>query len=282
MDPITTMGATIIVANKAYKVFEDLIYRRIYGVSKEELDASNKEKAKDVTALGEVKRDWIVKSEMIKIQREYNNLGKTLNLSAPYIISEENKIKEGDDLFWNILEHSKKISNAEMQILIAKIIAGEYNNPKTYSMSTLQVLKSLDAKLVNDFLNVLGVSIDGIGVMQDVFSTVEEMKILNVSYVTLLELQNIGLISSNPSIIKSEETVTGVYLNKQIHFTVKDVANNKEFNVPGFYSLTNAGKEIARHLNVKENTNFLSWLEKKYKDNTFNNINIIIINDNEN
>mgnify|MGYP001604589914 FL=1 len=149
-------------------------------------------------------------------------------------------------------------------------------------MSTLQVLKSLDAKLVNDFLNVLGVSIDGIGVMQDVFSTVEEMKILNVSYVTLLELQNIGLISSNPSIIKSEETVTGVYLNKQIHFTVKDVANNKELNVPGFYSLTNAGKEIARHLNVKENTNFLSWLEKKYKDNTFNNINIIIINDNEN
>ena len=57
--------------------------------------------------------------------------------AAALITSSENKISDENDVFWGFLEHSKEISNEEMQRLIAKIIAGEYNSPGTYSMSAL-------------------------------------------------------------------------------------------------------------------------------------------------
>jgi len=274
MDPISTTAIAALVGSKALKVFEDVIYRRIYGVSKEELETQNKEKAKDIVAVKEATRDFIVKSEIIKIQREYKNWGKTMSLAAPYITSEENKIKEENDFFWNILEHSKSISNEEMQILISKIIAGEYNNPETYSMSTLQVLKSIDGKLLNNFSKILGVWLVGIGVFQDIFSNIEDMKKLEISFGQLLELQNIGLICSNESEIETSNEITGVYIDKQVNFKVKDKTN--KMRIPNFYSLTRAGKEIAQHLNIKENPNFVDWLKNKYKDNNYNNFDIVI------
>jgi len=275
MEPLSTsviVGTTAMLGNKAVKIFEDLIYRRIYGFSREELDASNKEKAKDIIAVKEATRDLIVKSEIIKIQREYKNLGKTLSLASPYITSEENKIKEENDFFWGILEHSKKISNEEMQVLISKIVAGEYNNPETYSMSTLQVLKSVDGKLLNNFTKILGVCLIGIGIIQDIFSDVEDMKKLDVSYSHFLELQNIGLICANVSEIETDKDTTGVYISKQVHFIPKD--KTKKMVIPSFYSLTRAGREIARHLNIKENPNFIGWLKDEYKDNDYRNFDI--------
>ena len=269
MDPISTTALAAMAGSKALKVFEDVIYRHIYGVSKEELEAQNKEKAKDIIAVKEATRDFIVKSEVIKIQREYKNFGKTLNLATPYVISEENKIREDDDFFWNILEHSKDISNDEMQILIAKIIAGEYNNPGTYSMSTLQVLKSIDGKLLNNFTKILGVSLIRTGIFKDIFSSVKDMEQLDASYTSFLDLQNIGLICSNESSIRSEEDVFDVYIDKLVYFTAKD-KSNKEIVVPDFYSLTRAGKEIAQHLNPKENSNFIDWLRNKYENRNFN------------
>lgn len=267
MDPISTT-AIAIAANKAYKVFQDVIYHKIYGVSKEELEASNKEKAKDIVATKEVNRDLIIKSEIIKIQREYKNLGKTLNLATPYVTSEKNQITEENDFFWNILEHSKEISNSEMQALIAKIIAGEYNNPQTYSMSTLQVLKSLDAKLLSDFNKILGVSFAIMGVPKDIFSNAEHMKLLGVFYPSLLELQNIGLITSNEASLTNDEKITDVYINKQVNLTPKNEAV-KSVTSPDFYMLTKAGREIAKHLNVLENPNFISWFQKEYEKRDF-------------
>jgi len=51
-----------------------------------------------------------------------------------------------NDFFRNTVEHAKTISNEEVQELIAKIIAGEYNNPGSYSMSTLNCIKMLGKK----------------------------------------------------------------------------------------------------------------------------------------
>ena len=42
-----------------------------------------------------------------------------------------------NDFFWNTIEYAKTISNEEMQELVAKIIAGEYNEPGTYSIELM-------------------------------------------------------------------------------------------------------------------------------------------------
>jgi hypothetical protein len=205
--------------------------------------------------------------ESIKIkreQRDFFNLSKVLYKFATLIkIKPKEKIKDDNDFFWNIVEHAKSVSNEEMQDLIAKIIAGEYNNPDTYSMSTLNVLKSIDAKILNDFSLVLGISLSGIGIFKDSFSDIANMTELGVDYTSFLNLQNIGLISSNDSQINFEGELKSVYFNKRISFISKSEID-KKIIIPGFYSLTQAGNEIAQHLIIKENTNFISWLQKKH------------------
>ena len=107
-------------------------------------------------AEGEVRKRsysrWIWKSKKrrnygrayIKALRDTTNLIDTAVKSAKYINpNKTNDIKIDNDFFWNTLEHAKSVSNEEMQELIAKIIAGEYNSPGSYSMNTLQTIKIL-------------------------------------------------------------------------------------------------------------------------------------------
>ena len=90
------------------------------------------------------KKEGIKGVQYIKTLRDTTNLIDTAVKSAKYINpTKTNDIKMDNDFFWNTLEHAKSVSNEEMQELIAKIIAGEYNSPGSYSMNTLQTIKIL-------------------------------------------------------------------------------------------------------------------------------------------
>ncbi len=84
------------------------------------------------------KEGGIMGMQYIEYMRNTENLIDTAVKSSKYIkAGKPNDIKMDNDFFWNTIEHSKTVSNEDMQELIAKIIAGEYNEPGTYSMSTL-------------------------------------------------------------------------------------------------------------------------------------------------
>ena len=76
--------------------------------------------------------------------RDKANVLNTLAKATDYVKENfEREIEFDEDVFWNLIEHSKTISQEEVQDLVAKIIAGEYNQKGTYTTHTLQVLKSL-------------------------------------------------------------------------------------------------------------------------------------------
>src|SRR5690606_3497355 len=88
------------------------------------------------------KESGIVGMQYIENLRHTTNLIDTATKSSKYIDQDKpHEINMDNDFFWNTVEHAKTISNEEMQELVAKIIAGEYNQPGTYSMSTLQTLR---------------------------------------------------------------------------------------------------------------------------------------------
>lgn len=204
--------------------------------------------------------------ESIKIkreQRDFLNLSKVIYKFATLIkIKPKDKIKDDNDFFWNTIEHAKSVSNEEMQDLIAKILAGEYNTPETYSMSTLQILKSLDKKALDEYLKVLSVCLTTSGsVFESIYSTVENLKLFDLNFNSLRELQSLGLVTVSTA--RHESLVLeDSFANKKIIITNK--TKDQKVPIPNYWSLTQSGREIGQHLRIKANPNYLKWLEKTF------------------
>ena len=148
------------------------------------------------------KQNGIVGVQYIANLRHTTNLIDTAVRSAKYIDpNQTNDIKMDNDFFWNTVEHSKSVSNSEMQELIAKIIAGEYNSPGSYSMSTLHSIKMLGKEELELFERISSLIINGDSIPKIIFSLPENVKDfmseLKIDFGSLQILQNLGLFLPN-------------------------------------------------------------------------------------
>jgi hypothetical protein len=204
--------------------------------------------------------------ESIKIkreQRDFFNFSKILQKLAILIKTKpDEQIKDDNDFFWNIVEHAKSVSNEEMQDLIAKIIAGEYNNPETYSMSTLQILKSLDKKALDEYLKVLSVCLTASGsIFESIYSSVENLKLFNLNFNSLRELQSLGLITVSTA--RHESLIfEDSFANKKI--TITNKTEGEKVPMLNYWSITKSGREIGQHLMIKASPNYLKWLKESF------------------
>ena len=123
-------------------------------------------------------------------QREFINFSRILNKIASFIKTKPSEtLKDDNDFFWNTLEYSKQVSHEEMQNLIAKILAGEYNSPRTYSLATLETLKSVDSMVLKDFKKILSINLNDSGIFKEIFSNSVTIEKLHLNYLDFLNLQ---------------------------------------------------------------------------------------------
>lgn len=211
--------------------------------------------------------------EKIKVRREkreFFNFSKILYKIATIVRTKPKEVVSDDnDFFWNTIEHAKSVSNEEMQELIAKILAGEYNAPGTYSMSTLQTLKMLGKNELELFEKVCCLIIDFYGVPANLFSDrLDLLKELKIDFESLQTLQNLGLFLPNEmskSIEnRSKNSITIYYFDKQIIFE-PIYENDCVTKIPNFFGLSTTGKQIIKHLNPKPNEKYFDWLKKNYQ-----------------
>lgn len=194
---------------------------------------------------------------------------KYINLSKPNNVAMEN------DFFWGLLEHAEKISNGEMQELIAKIIAGEYNVPGTYSMSTLQVVKMLGKSDLELFERTGSLLINDEQAPHDLFSLPESAKgfmgELLIDFGSLQLLQSLSLFLPNDMTRTIEnpdkKNFKMFYFDKEILFVPITPENETtlKINTPSFYGLSPVGKQLLKHLNPKPNEKYFNWLKENYK-----------------
>lgn len=201
-----------------------------------------------------------------------HNLGNTLIKASPLIEASENNIAGDNDVFWGLLEHSKEISNEEMQELIARIIAGEYNVPGTYSMSTLQTIKMLGKRELELFETIGSLIINGDQIPQDLFSLPDSakgfMEKIGVDFASLLALQNLGLFLPNDMTRKipnpERKKFKLEYFGEYILFApINETIEKVEF--PDFYGLSDIGKQIFVHLKPKKDNLYFQWLKENYR-----------------
>ncbi len=191
--------------------------------------------------------------------------------------SKTSKVGIDNDVFWGFLDHAKGISNDEMQELIAKIIAGEYNASGTYSMSMLQIIKMLGKNELELFEKMCSLLINGEQIPQNLFSLPENdndkgfMNELTMDFESLQLLQSLALFLPNDmtkSIENPEKKNFEItYFDKAILFspiTPGDI-NTLKISMPGFFGLSPVGKQLLKHLNPKPNDSYFAWLKKNYK-----------------
>jgi len=258
------------LSNAANK-FVDYAVTKFTGTSIKVFEAEGDVEADKVKTRWEIEKPFWIQAEAVKINRQYSNWCNTLLKATPLIISKENKLPHDDDVFWGFLEHSKEISNEEMQELIAKIIAGEYNEPGTYSMGTLQTIKMLGKKELKLFEKIGTLIINEGQIPQELFHLPESAKKflaqIGIDFGSLQSLQNLGLFLPNEmtNTIPNPENKNYMvpYFEKNILFAPAD-KNVVDITIPGFYGLSDIGKQIIKHLNTTENIEYFNWLKSNY------------------
>ena len=263
-------------SSKPVASFSELISLKLFGKSIAKLKAEAENEYEKTKQQGEIERKtqepFIVQIEAAKAYRQYSNLGNTLKKAIPFVVATENKVADDNDVFWGLLEHSKEISNDEMQELIAKIISGEYNAPGTYSMSALQTIKMLGKNELELFEKVCGFLIDKDQIPKEIFALGVDvkgfMKSIGIDFGSLQTLQSLGLFLPNEmtrAIENPEKKIFQLtYFDRKMIFMPEN-DNYSSIEVPSFFSLSMVGKQIVRHLNPKYVDAYYYWLRKHYK-----------------
>ncbi|MFA4890677.1 MAG: DUF2806 domain-containing protein [Candidatus Paceibacterota bacterium] len=269
--PIKDLGKATL--SKVADKFIDFVITKYTGKSIKVFEAEGDIEADKIKTSWEVlEKPFWLQAEATKMNRQYSNLGNTLMKSTSLIITAENKIKDDNDVFWVFLEHSKEISNEQMQGLIAKIIAGEYNTPSAYSMSTLQIIKMLGKNELELFENICSLLLNNEWIPIELFvlgdNVKELMNKINIDFESLQTLQSLGLFLSN-EMTKSIENLEKKdyiiqYYDKQLVFNSEN-NNFKKIILPESYVLSTVGKQILKHLNPKYIEDYFTWLKLNYK-----------------
>jgi hypothetical protein len=279
MEPTAALTAAIDNANKvANTPLFTTIIDKLTGFKISEWSAQGELRKKLIhDEYEKAKENGIVGIQYIKNMRETTNLIDTAVKSSKYIDQgKENEIQMGNDFFWNTIEHSKSISHDDMQELIAKIIAEEYNKEGTYSMSTLACLKTLGKAELSLIERVGVLCINHFQIPKNIFTLPESIKAtmneLGVDFGKLQTLQSLGLVLPNEmtQIIQNpqRDSFALTYFDKQIVY----VPSNETVNTitfPGYYQFSINGQQILKHLNPVYNENYYTWLTENYRLNNY-------------
>lgn len=250
--PIKDLGnATLTkVANK----FVDFVITKYTGKSIKAFEAEGDIEADKVKTKWEIlEKPFWLQAEAVKMNRQYTNMGNVLTMASAAITAPENKITDDNDVFWGLLEHSKEISNEEMQALLAKIIAGEYNAPNTYSMGTLQAIKIIGKNELELFQQAISLSIDKDYILLPEKS-IHALDKYGLNYDSILELEEARLIHIG---MKTIELSGGIVKMNTKSFKIKSPGTRIDI-----LALTKAGRELGAVIDIKTNNRYFVDIQK--------------------
>ncbi len=203
-----------------------------------------------------------IEEEALKQQNIENIMVKAIpNLSEN---ADANKIE--NDWIINFFDKSRIISDEQMQQLWASILAGEANEPQTYSKRTVNLLSNLDKRDIEAFQALCNFG----WYFEDKFIPIiinhfDSIYTENSIYFTkLINLDSTGLIKFNFSKgfarkgLPEKYRIT--YLNQPL-----DLSTTKGVLQIGGVMLTKVGRELSRVCSVNKIDGFYDYIKKNLK-----------------
>ncbi|MBR5319399.1 MAG: DUF2806 domain-containing protein [Peptococcaceae bacterium] len=169
-------------------------------------------------------------------------------------ISEEQVESDWATRFFNIV---KDINSEEMQIIWAKILAGEIKHPGTFSMRTLDTIRNLSKLEAEIFQKIIPLVVSGRGVSFIVRDN-EILKKYGIYYYDIMKLVECGLLNGDASV----NYIPQLQVNEAQILTTDDwiikLHGKKNIKIEmAIYTLTNAGRELYEILNHSTNKEYL-------------------------
>ncbi len=200
--------------------------------------------------------------------KKQDNIELITEKAIPRLKDTSNPQNMDNDRITNFFVKCRIISDEEMQLLWAKILAGEANSPGTYSKRTVNCLGSLDkdeAKLFTDLCSFI-VAIDG----EKILLIYDEMESIyndqQINFDSLTHLDKIDLLGfeSLAGLVKPK-------LSKQIGIYYYGTTLNAEFKNPeknkldiGKVLLSRTGEELARIYGSKPIDGFFDYCIERW------------------
>ncbi|MFC2129839.1 DUF2806 domain-containing protein [Bacteroidota bacterium] len=273
-----------IVKNSLGYIFEPGMKTRLLKAEARGEVKAEIEKVKGIESLGKTYESLPIKEEYKKhlysqslkrigftLIKEQENINDVLEGAFKELEGEQASDEVVDEDWINsFFSHAKNISNEEMQIIWSKILASEIVNPSSYSLITLNVLKSIDKRIANIFMNVARY------VVQTPNSAIVPSKIYDRSkkpfaFSDIIELDSVGLLNQSTSTFlnfnRSVNPLSLYFLNNKKVIIVQPTLIN-QFKING-YILSKAGRELINLLQIECDDSFInqfiSFLYKKNK-----------------
>jgi len=195
--------------------------------------------------------------------RKQHNIEEIARKALPEVKEDSQPGKVEDDWIANFFDKCRLISDAEMQQLWSRVLAGEANLPGSFSkraVNTLSSLDKLDAALFTELCSLGCVFDKLVPLIYDVFAEVYLKH--GIGFNTLSHLASIGLIhfSNQDGFLRLwlPKTTTVSYYGQDVQLTFSGETNNK-MDI-GKVMLTRTGEELARICGSKPDEAFLKYL----------------------
>ncbi len=189
--------------------------------------------------------------------------GKAISMLNPDAVAE----KMEDDWIANFFDKCRIVSDADIQDLWSRVLAGEANNPGSFSRKTVNLLSDLDKASAELFVNLcsFGWNIDGniVPMVFDFGSEIYQQHGIHLN--TALYLSSIGLV---------EVTATGFqktgfpkhlsvsYYDRHLNLAFEKESDNQL--AIGFVTLTLSGSQLATIVESKEVNGFFEFVYDKW------------------
>lgn len=216
----------------------------------------------------------------LKDREFYKNIKKDKNIydTLNHTINEFENVKEeeisdekvSEDWILRYFDTIEDISNEHLQILWAKILAGEIKKPNTYSLRTLELLKNLSFQEAELFSKIGNLCIQNVPKDKCFFlSDKNILKNFNVTFEEIVILQDLDLIHPRELRFlfdKPEEDVSTFLIYGKELFKL-DLKKEVEISLNVYY-LTSVGKELLNLVDRIQITEYKKEIAKLLKNNT--------------
>lgn len=203
--------------------------------------------AEDIRFIAEMRREHLE-------NRRTRNIQAVVSQTVPLLSDEVSDQPVDEDWAIHFFEQVQDVSDAEMQTLWSRLLAGEIIEPQTFSIRTLNFLKTLRKREAEDFAEICRMVCtfdDGFPLLLTFADDANKKHwpLEGQFSGTRWHLQNIGLIAPDSTIDTPKVLERQIkYFNETYRFTdAKGVMTRQRLHrITGFHYLTVTGAELYR------------------------------------
>ena len=214
-------------------------------------------------------------------ERHQRNMEEITTKAIPLLKDDADPAAMEDDWIASLFDKSRNVSDSEMQVLWARILAGEANAPGTFSMKTINILSSIDKTDAKAFAKLcafvwvleLESEIEFVPLVLDVNAAIYGK--YGIDFVTLCNLESMGLLFLDQMADlgffpdrtcprpESPKKWIARYQGRQLLLDLPKNAN-KSVRI-GHTFFTRTGKELFRICESKPVDGFFEYISEEWK-----------------